>query len=747
MTSTLRNTTLCAAAVAILAAAAPAPAADRPNIIVILSDDMGYSDIGAFGGEIQTPNIDKLAQGGRVFSQFYNTARCCPSRAALLTGLYPHQAGVGHLINDTGHIGYGDFLTSDSITLAEVLKSAGYGTYMSGKWHLAPRSYDEKKDAKHWPNARGFDHFYGTIAGSGSFYDPGTLCRDGKYISPLADPEYKPENYYYTDALTDNAIRYVNDHLDTQEDKPFFLYLAYTAAHWPLQAPEDAIAPYKGKYAAGYEAIHQARAEKTKALGLLPNLGDFAPAIADWDARTDKPVQERLMETYAAMVTRMDDGIGRLLSDLRTRGQLDNTLIIYLQDNGGCEEDPWPERTQYDASVTTIPADQPQRRVRTPMYTREGKQAQTGHDLMAGPADVFVAYLEPWANVSNSPFRKYKHFVHEGGISTPMIAHWPAAIKPGADHHIIRTPAHLIDLMPTLLQAAGASYPAQRKGTPVQPMEGISLLPALTADAQLSRTQPLFWEHESNRAVRDGQWKLVATGDTGPWELYDMNVDRGEMHDLAAQHPDRVKQMAAQWDAWAARSRVLPLGGWRDKRGAAKSAAAASGDGPQSHAATLVQGQPVSVAQSLNLLDSGVSITATLASGPVEGVIVAQGASLAGFSLYAEDGKLHLVRNGWADESLEDTLPATITTPCTVHVAAYPGGRVRWKITGDKPRDFVTSKPAGGKGFRKNPTQPLAAGIDTETPVGSYPKNFKYQGTLGPVLVETISQKKERPIP
>ncbi|HEX6961604.1 MAG TPA: sulfatase-like hydrolase/transferase, partial [Lacipirellula sp.] len=323
-----------------ISAAPNSEAADRsrPNVLVILADDLGWSDIGAFGSEIRTPNIDRLAARGRIFTQFYNTARCCPSRASLLTGLYPHQAGVGHMLWPTGYAGYSTRLSDDCVTIAEALQEHGYRTYMTGKWHLAERQ-PHPSDTAGWPLQRGFDKFYGTLAGYGSFYDPATLARGNEFITPENDPAYKPDRFYYTDAISDNAVMFLEEHEREHADKPFFMYVAYTAAHWPIQAPEESIAEYEGKYDAGYDAIRQARIEKQKELGLIANVATPAPTTGDWEAVQDKEYETRRMEAFAAMVTRMDEGIGKLLAHLKNTGQFDNTLVLYLHDNGGCDEE------------------------------------------------------------------------------------------------------------------------------------------------------------------------------------------------------------------------------------------------------------------------------------------------------------------------------------------------------------------------------------------------------------------------
>lgn len=547
-------------------------APSRPNIIVMMSDDMGYSDIGCYGGEINTPNLDSLAAGGVRFTQFYNTARCCPTRAALLTGLYPHQTGVGHMMNDRGYDGYRGDLNQECVTIAEALKPAGYSTYMTGKWHVTPKIRPKDDGEKHnWPLQRGFERYYGTISGAGSFYDPHALVRDNQLISAHDDSDYKPaykaESYYYTDAISDNAVRYLADHGRQKSDKPFFLYVAYTAAHWPMHALEKDLAKYRGKYDGGYEPIRRARYERMKKIGLLDARWQLSAQAGDWNAIADKAWEARGMEVYAAMIDSMDQGIGRILAQLKKDGQLENTLILFLQDNGGCAEVNGRTAREGVASVRadkpTLPP-MPKEAIQydqVPKQTRDGIPFAVGPQVMPGPDGTFIAYGKNWANVSNTPFREYKHWVHEGGISTPLIAHWPKGIPAPRRNKLIATPGHLIDIMATCIEVSGAKYPTERNGKRITPLEGVSLAPAFAGKA-IARKQPIFWEHEGNRAVREGNWKLVAQ-ENQPWELYDLAADRTEMNNLAAKHPDKVKTLAAKWDAWAARAKVLPLGAWR----------------------------------------------------------------------------------------------------------------------------------------------------------------------------------------
>ena len=546
-----------------LGTAVLASAGGRPNILLIMADDVGFSDLGCYGSAIQTPNLDALAMGGVRFTQFYNTSRCCPTRASLLTGLYPHQAGIGHMTwTDRGLEGYHATLNNHCATIAEVLRADGYRTYMAGKWHVT-RFDGPEADPSQWPVQRGFEKFYGTIKGSGSFYDPISLCRQNTFITPENDPEYRPQEFYYTDAISDNAVKFLQKHEAESADKPFFLYVAYTAAHWPMQALEKDIAKYKGKFDGGYEPERQARLQRLKELGLIDSKWDAAPTVGDWNA-VDKKWEARCMEVYAAMLDNMDQGIGRIVRELKRSGQLENTVIFFLQDNGACAEDNGrrPVKKSPAKKFQPMRPDELQT-VAQPHQTRDGRPVRKGPGVMPGGADTFVAYGENWANVSNTPFREYKHWVHEGGISTPLIVHWPAGIPSRRNGKLETQPGHLIDIMATCVALSGANYPKELHGEKIKPLQGVSLLPALEGK-DLKRPEPIFWEHESNRAIREGNWKLVAKADQA-WELYDMEQDRTEMHNLAAANPAKVKALAAKWDAWAARCDVLPLGGWKGK--------------------------------------------------------------------------------------------------------------------------------------------------------------------------------------
>ncbi|MFT4688827.1 MAG: arylsulfatase [Verrucomicrobiia bacterium] len=539
-----------------------ASAAKRPDIIVIMADDMGYSDISPYGGEINTPNLARLAKNGVRFTQFYNTARCCPTRASLLTGLYPHQAGIGHMMNDRGIDGYRGNLNNRCQTIAEVLRPAGYSTYLSGKWHVT-RHVAPEGPKFNWPLQRGFDRFFGTIHGAGSFYDPNSLTRGNTQIPP-------GEDFYYTDKINDTACQFIREHDAQDPDKPLFMYIAHTAPHWPMHAKPADIAKYKGQYDRGWDAMRKARYQRMLKMGLIKQewaLSPRDPKSKAWQDAPDKEWELRLMEVYAAMVDSLDQGIGRIVQTLKDTGRFENTVIMFLADNGGCAEG--MGRGGNNLKHQTIYRDRDQPLVLKPMgandlqadmipkRTRDGRALRQGRGVMAGPADTYMGYGLSWANASNTPFREYKHWVHEGGISAPLIVHWPAGIAGKRHNKFEHQPAHLVDLMATCVDLAKAKYPKQVNRVDIKPMEGVSLKPAFNGSS-VNRKNPIFWEHEGNRAIRDGKWKAVAKGSKGPWELYDIDADRTEQHNLAGQHPARLKGLVAQWEAYAKRADVLP---------------------------------------------------------------------------------------------------------------------------------------------------------------------------------------------
>ena len=696
-------------------------AAPRPNIIVILSDDVGYSDIGCYGGEIQTPNLDSLAKNGLRFTQFYNTARCCPTRAALLTGLYPHQAGVGHMVNDGGLEGYRGELNRRSVTIAEVLRSAGYSTYMAGKWHVTLNAHIKPDGPKEsWPIQRGFDRFYGTITGAGNYFDPAMLTRDNTCITAFSDAEYRPARYYYTDALADQTVRFIREHTERTPQKPFFAYLAFTAAHWPLHALEEDIAKYRGKYDVGYEPIHRARLEKMKQLGLIDPKWQPAPLKGDWASVSNKAWEARCMEVYAAQLDRMDQGIGKVIDELRRQGTLDNTLIFYMQDNGGCAEGVGRARqARPRKSVEPKPADYVFTNHRGP-HVRDGRPYRVGPEAMPGPEDTYIAYGEAWANVSNTPFREYKHWTHEGGISTPLVVHWPKGISASRRGKLEPQPGHLIDIMATCVDVAGAKYPRTAHSNSIPPMEGVSLAPALRGRS-IDRKNPIFWEHEANRAVRDGRWKLVAK-ENKPWELYDIQLDRTEQHDLASAEPKRAQELAARWDAYAARANVLPLGGWRNRAQGTNASAATE--------FTLEDGDHLERGDAPNIAARAFTVTARFDALGKDGVIVAQGGSGHGFALFVKDGKVFFaLRRG---NVLTTTPGISVSAGLNIAKVTVAKGGVMTLALDTQP---AVSARASGL-LQQMPADGLDVGEDAGGLVGPYTDDNAFGGQIDFVKIQ-----------
>ena len=703
-----------------VARAAAAPPPSRPNVVVILAEDMGYSDIGCYGGEIATPQLDALAARGVRFTQFYNGARCCPTRASLLTGLYPHQAGVGHMVEDRGRDGYRGVLNQRSVTIAEVLRPAGYRTYMVGKWHLT-RFMGPHGDRATWPLGRGFEKFYGTLDGAGSFYDPAGLTRGEQPITVANDPEYRPESYYYTDAIADNAVRFLAQHQAETPDQPFFLYTAFTAAHWPMHAPEAAIARYKGRFDGGYAPDRAARLARLEAMGLLPTGSRLAPLVGDWAAVADPAWEARCKEVYAAMVEIMDTGIGRIVAQLKATGQFDNTLILFLQDNGACAETVGRAAHLVDpGNLRPLAPDQLQTRIQPPMQTRDGRWVRTGPGVMPGPADTYVAYGRNWANVSNTPFREYKHWTHEGGISTPLIAHWPGGIAPARAGGFEREPGHVIDIMATCVDLSGAAYPTEVAGQAIKPREGISLRPAFAGEP-LVRARPLGWEHEGNRALRAGDWKLVAR-DGKPWELYNIAVDRAELDDLASSQPDRVRTLAAEWDRYAARCDVLPVGAWSpDNQPATRQTRfnLKTGDHLDRPDAPPIAGRPFTITARFT----------TSAEHPA-GVLVAQGATAAGYALFLRDQQpVFLVRT--TNGTTEVVGPPLAPGEHAVEARINARGSMTLAVDGHPAGPAVA-----GRLLARMPADGLDVGRDEVAPVGPYPTPNTFTGPIQSVTIE-----------
>jgi len=522
--------------------------ASKPNFILILADDMGYSDLGCYGSEINTPNIDSLASNGIRFSQMYNSARCCPSRAALLTGLNPQQTGVGHMVSTFGQPtsinvpGYQGYLNDTSVTIAEVLKKNGYQTYMSGKWHVGG-GYD-LTDASTWapgnkthptPVQRGFDKFFGIVAGAANFFHPKTLMKDENLL------DIDTSDFYLTDAISDNAVSMLEDSSKTKN--PFFMHVAYTAPHWPLHAYEEDIARYLGKYRQGWDKIRTNRHEELKGKGILDSKWEISPRNSSsrpWETVEEQDWEDLRMAVYAAMIDRMDQGIGKILGKLKELSLDENTVVMFLSDNGGCaeflaEETERPTPLQYSSP------------------TPDGRKIQMGNnrDFKPGPDDTFMSYDLPWANASNTPFRLFKRWTHEGGISTPFILNWPKKIKSSS---IVHEPTHIIDIAATIYDAAEVAYPKEHNGNQISPLEGSSFLEVVDKGTW-SRNDSIFWEHEGSRAMRYGEWKLVSeVGEE--WELYNMTEDRTELNNLADKEKGRLLKMQKSYKEWMNRCGV-----------------------------------------------------------------------------------------------------------------------------------------------------------------------------------------------
>ncbi len=501
----------------IVISAVPLAASPKPNVVVILVDDMGFSDLGCYGSEIPTPNLDALAADGLRFTQFYNAGRCTPTRAALLTGLYGQQTGIGTLTQDEKLPGYRGRLNDQCATLAEVLGSAGYFTAISGKWHLG-----QEHGVTPW--GRGFQRNLSAV--KGGFYQPGNgsdadLWLNGEAIEDR-DPRL-PADWYTTDLWTTFGLKFIDEAL--AEKKPFFLYLAHNAPHFPVQAPAEEIAKFRGKYKIGWDALRQARYEKLVDYGIIDKdwaLSKRPEGIAAWDSLSEKVKDQRdhQMAVYAACVSRLDRSIGDLVAGLKKDGVFDNTIILVMSDNGGSGE-PGPDGMM------------------------SGDPTQKNSRWFVGAN---------WAHAQDTPFYRYKKYNDEGGIATPLIVHWPNGIS--AKGELRKEPGHVIDIMPTLVELAGAEYPATLNGKDILPMEGRSLVPAFT-DQPIQR-DALFWEHVGNAAIRVGDRKLVREGTRGDWRLYDMAKDRTEQNNLADSHPEEVATLAAKWDTWAHRAQVLP---------------------------------------------------------------------------------------------------------------------------------------------------------------------------------------------
>lgn len=501
-----------------LSALLPLQAKQKPNIILIVADDLGYSDLGIYGSEISTPHLDALAKQGLVFQEFYTASVGAPSRASILTGLYPHQAGVGYFFGDLGLPPYQGYLNNSSFTLAEALHTAGYTTLHAGEWGVA-------KDDKSTALKRGFDHSF-LAENSGSYFDEQevTYQLDGQPYT------LKDDSYYLTDLITDQAIAFIHNGLTDKQKKPFFLYLSYTAPHWPLHAPTDDVIKYHGKYNAGYEKLRDKRLQGLQKAGLISQdyqLPEKDKDIYDWDkvAYNIKEVLLKRQEVYAAQVDRLDQNIGRLLQQLKIEGVDENTIIIFLSDNGAPAEDIVRWHRGAIRNTATV-----------------------------GTSGSFESFGKEWAYLSNSPLRGFMDQLFEGGISSPLIVWGVNGLKQGG---VAKGIGHVIDLAPTLYQLAGVKYPTNYRGNRITPLAGVSLVPVINGSADVAeRPTPLFWEHAGNRAVRQGDWKLVSHYPNLDWFLYNITEDRGETKNQIGKQPALLNQLGTAYYKWAKKSGV-----------------------------------------------------------------------------------------------------------------------------------------------------------------------------------------------
>ncbi|MDJ1467727.1 arylsulfatase [Xanthocytophaga flava] len=508
----------------------PKPA--KPNIVLILVDDMGFSDIGAYGSEIPTPNLDKLANNGVRFTQFYNTSRCCPTRAALQSGVYPHQAGVGSMNGNLGIPAYQGYLNKNIITIAEGLKTQGYTTLMSGKWHIG-------NTLEQWPGARGYDKYFALIGGTSHQFYPhpyklaeiNFFVKNGQKLESYTTDK-KPDSYYLTDEFTDQALGFLDETKNT--NKPFFLFTAYNAPHFPIQARKEDIEKYKGKYMQGWDVVRTERYKRLVNMGVIRPEWKLSPRdtlIPGWDQlrQTEKEAWDLKMAVYAAMIDRLDYNIGRILAKLTELGVDKNTYIFFLSDNGASHEYAFSAKSQTPEAASLV------------------------KPLTADNPQSYVSYEYNWANVSNTPFRSFKHWEHEGGISTPFIAYAPGKIQAGG---LVPAPAHVIDIQPTIFDLAGVKYPQTYKGNTLISQEGISFKSALDGK-EWKGNDIIFWEHQGNRAVRQGDWKIVSFYPENKWELYNIKEDRTELHNLASSNPAKLQELINLYNAWARRAGVV----------------------------------------------------------------------------------------------------------------------------------------------------------------------------------------------
>ncbi|MEU5389432.1 arylsulfatase [Kitasatospora cineracea] len=711
------------------------PREGAPNVVVVLVDDLGYSDIGPFGSEVPTPVLDGLAARGVKLANYHTMPLCSPARAALLTGLNPHRVGYSFVANaDPGFPGYGMEIAGDIPTLAQTLHDAGYATYAVGKWHLTRDSASSAADDRaNWPLQKGFDQYYGVLEGLTSLFHPHQLVRDN---SPLDIDEF-PDGYYYTDDITDRAIGMVKSLRAHDADKPFFLYLAHNAVHGPLQAKPEDLERHRGRYDGGWDELRARRFARQLAAGHFPpgtelpeRNGEAGHEVGAWDEldAVQRKLYARYMEVYAAMVDNVDQNLGRLTDVLDQLGELDNTIVVFTSDNGGTGEGGAEGTRSYFSRFVhhpNLPADW------NPDVQRE-------IDLIGGPQSL-VHYPRGWGMASNTPFRLYKGQTYAGGVRVPFVLSWPAGLPRAAGDAGVRGQyQYVTDLLPTLLELAGVQRPSERGGVPVQELDGVSFASVLR-EADAPSTHPeQYCEMTGNRSYyRDG-WKLVtlhrpgAPYDDGEWALYDLRTDPTEIHDRSAEHPQLVKELAQAWEDAAWRNGVFPL-------------ADASGGfvlrNPQEEAlrrpVTLLAGTPELERYRSSRLVAFRSFTAEVAldhhGAADQGVLLSHGDQGGGYSLYVEDGRLRLAYNQYGElfEADAGELPAG------AHLVALEATAVadlKWTF-----EVRVDGAVAGALGpvhqlIGMAPFQGISVGVDRKSPV-SWPvwerhRSFRYTGAL-----------------
>ena len=706
------------------------PASDAPNIVVVLIDDMGYSDIGPFGSEIETPTLDRLAAQGVRLTNYHTTPLCSPSRAALLTGVNPHRAGYGFVANaDPGYPGLRLELGDDILTLPEILRESGYATYAVGKWHLvrdANLAPGRSRDS--WPTQRGFDRYYGSLEGLNSFYYPNQLISDNSVV----DVDEYPENYYLTDDLTDKAVSYIKDLRAHDAEKPFFLYFAHVAMHGPLQAKPEDQAKYRGRYNEGWDRIRESRFAAQLAAGLFPEGTRQAPRnsepgfdVPEWDSLTSEQQSRfaRYMEVYAGMVDSVDQSVGRIVETLEELGELDNTIIVFTSDNGGTAEGGSDGTRSYFAQFA---------HVQDPEWVGDVPHDES---LIGGP-QLGVHYPRGWGQTSNTPFRFYKGQSFAGGVRVPFVLSWPAGIKPvAADNGIRDQFAYVTDLTPTLLDLAGIDVPTVRHGLPAKEFDGVSAAHVLHSPVAPSSHTEQYTEMTGNRGYYKDGWKLLALApdniDEPDWQLFDVTADPTELNNLAAQYPDKVRELADAWDnsAWA--NTVFPL------LGNGVGAVRRPEEQALSRPVRILAGTPTleryRSSRLIAFRDFDITVELSGYQGGDSGVLVAHGDPQGGYILYVEDGHLHLGYNAFGDYRSIDTGPLAVGST-RIDVAVRVAPRLRWNL--DVSVDGV---PAGYLRDQVQlvgmaPWTGISVGVDARGPVSwdlhGRRGSFRYSGAL-----------------